>query len=69
MNIEDGEKSSQKNLSDANEARSAPYQRSGIASFIMPDSLADIFGDDYKPQPEPEIKKPQPPAKESTKKL
>ena len=33
----------------SNEARSAPNNPSGIASFIMPDSMADIFGEDYKP--------------------
>lgn len=41
----------------SNEARSAPNKPSGIAAFILPDSMADIFGDDYKPI---EIKKPEP---------
>lgn len=54
MNIEDREKSSEKDLSEANEARSEPQLRSGIASFIMPDSMADIFGEDIKPPPQPE---------------
>ena len=58
----DREKSSQKDdLCEANEARSAPNQKSGITSFIMPDSMADIFGDDWKPPPPPEIKiQPEP---------
>ena len=53
----DREKSSQRDdLSEANEARSEPNRPSGIASFIVPDSMADIFGEDWKPPPQPEIK-------------
>ena len=48
-------------MNEANEARSAPNQKSAITSFIMPDSMADIFGDDWKPPPQPEIKiQPEP---------
>ena len=34
----------------SNEAKSAPNNpKKSIAAFIMPDSMADIFGEDFKP--------------------
>ena len=55
---EDGAKSL-KRRQDFAEAKSAPNQSDAIASFIMPDSMADIFGNDYKPPPS-EIYEPAP---------
>ena len=43
---------SNKDLNEvAGEARSAPSKNDGISCFIIPDSMADIFGDFYKPMP------------------
>ena len=63
---EDGAKSLKKRQNFA-EAKSAPNQSDAIASFIMPDSMADIFGNDYKPPP-PEISE-QPTPKQEQEKL
>ena len=52
----DKKKSPEKDFS-ANEAHSAPNKPNGIAAFIKPDSMLDIFGEDYMPPAaEPEIK-------------